>query len=103
MKGVHVVQRILRHIPAALLLLSILVLSACATAAKPGEATITGGSASASRIDDGGWVFRTQPVPVPPPPEPKKEGPWVLILRPLPPDPKDFKDAIQTAPPENKP
>jgi len=98
-----VLRKILLHLPVSFLSLFVLVLSACATAAKPGEATITGGTASASRVEDGGWVFRTQPVPTPSPPEPKKEGPWVLILRPLPPDPKDFKGAIQNAPPETKP
>lgn len=83
----------------------VLVASGCASAARPGEATITGGSASAARVEDGGWVFRTQPVPKE---TESKPGPWVLILRPLPAEPEKIPDAIkkgesQPQPTESKP
>lgn len=65
----------------------------CQTSPRPGEATITGGTASAQRYENGGWSFRTLPTPAPEPFQ--KTGPWVLILHPLPQDPAKVPAAIK--------
>lgn len=81
--------------------LSVLAVVGCAPAARPGEVTITGGTASAARREDGGWTFRTLPPPVPsakPEPAPR---PWVIILHPAPVDPKAAPSPVPA--PESKP
>lgn len=68
----------------------------CQTSPRPGEATITGGTASAQRYENGGWSFRMLPTTTVPAPAPvEKTGPWVLILHPLPQDPAKVPAAIK--------
>lgn len=52
----------------------------CASQPKPGEAATTGGTASAVRVEDGGWAVRSLPEEKPQAPTEK----WVLILQPMP-------------------
>ena len=84
----------------ALLSLSVLAVAGCAPAARPGEVTITGGSANAARREDGGWTVRTLPPPAPPEPKPDPR-PWVIILHPAPVDPKAAPSPVPA--PESKP
>lgn len=82
--------------PLALLLVLCLVLAGCSSAARPGEVTVTGGSAQSQYVNHQGWGIRIDPAPAPAP----ATTPWLIILDPLPSDPKAAKDVL-TAPPKD--
>lgn len=83
--------------PLLVLLALAVLLAGCASAARPGEVTITGGTAQSQYVNHQGWGIRIDPAP----PAAPSSTPWVIILDPLPSDPKAATEVL-TAPPKDR-
>ncbi len=93
---------------APLALAVIPLLAGCQATARPAEVNVVGGHAEARHVEWTGYGLTVDPLPAQPlpPPEdkqPRQLTPWILILDPLPQDPKAIPAAVGSPQPAATP